>query len=172
MSLAPSQHKPGGRNWGRGGRKGKKEEEVGEGEEKGRERERKRGTELRRKGSVILTTGFREGALQVPLTGETSADCLPQAPARPLASQLEQNIWQSAHSPQVYCSPDSLLGGFVRSAPRSASDTVFLVPGPQVTFRAHPRDLGQKWQVSGCPESAAFLEAVQRDSGVLVSLAW
>lgn len=51
---------------------------------------------------MILTSGFPEGALQVPPPGETSADCLPQAPARPLASQLEQNIWQSPHSPQVY----------------------------------------------------------------------
>lgn len=44
MSLAPSQHKPGWRNWGRGGRMGKKEE-AGEGEKKGREEKRSRAEE-------------------------------------------------------------------------------------------------------------------------------
>lgn len=53
MFLAPSQHKPGWRDWGRGGRTGKKEEEVGKWEEKERERERNRGTKLRRKGSML-----------------------------------------------------------------------------------------------------------------------
>lgn len=39
MFLAPSQHKPGWRDWGRGGRIGKKEEVAGKWEEKEKERE-------------------------------------------------------------------------------------------------------------------------------------